>query len=75
MEMIIFGTIHKSYCVLKITEPKNNFPSTYMYSVLLLKIQVFSCYEFLEVEKFYLYEKLDQLFILYVTEGGGPRVQ
>ena len=55
-------------------EPKNNFPSTYMYSVLLLKIQVFSCYEFLEVEKFYLYEKLDQLFILYVTEGGGPCV-
>ena len=73
MEMIIFGTIHKSYCVLKIMEPKNNFPSTYLYSVLLLKIQVFSCYQFLEIEKFYSYE--DQLFILYVTEGGGPHVQ
>ena len=46
-----------------------------MYSVLLLKIQVSSCYEFLEVEKFYSYEKLDQLFILYVTKDGGPRVQ
>lgn len=46
-----------------------------MYSVLLLKIQVSSCYEFLKVEKFYSYEKLDQLFILYVTKGGDPRVQ
>lgn len=75
MEIIISITILISYCVLKITEPINNFPSTYMYSVLLLKIQVSSCYEFLEVEKFYSYEKLDQLFILYVTKGGGPRVQ
>ena len=66
MEMIISSTILIGYCVLKITEPIQSYCS---------KFRCLHAMNFLEVEKFYSYEKLDQLFILYVTKGGGPRVQ